>query len=164
MGVVGGSLTWGVLDAAGLSAILATYASALVVIKVFGGFYLLWLAYKAFRAAASPQISEISRGGTGPAVDMGVRDGAVTSSHDEPEIGVDMDRSRSLGLTPDAPLWVAAAIVTGTIILSAVINLSPQCAGLFNFDDDRFYTPLGGASQTGHSFAIAGLRMLTDRN
>jgi len=56
MGVATGTLTWAVLTAIGLSALLATYASAILVIKVFGGLYLLyllWLAYKAFRSAAS---------------------------------------------------------------------------------------------------------------
>lgn len=44
MGVATGSFTWALLTIFGLSAILATYASALLVIKIFGGLYLLWLA------------------------------------------------------------------------------------------------------------------------
>src|ERR1044072_2031417 len=50
LGVAAGSFLWALLTAAGLSALLSTYASALVVIKIFGGLYLLWLAYKAFRS------------------------------------------------------------------------------------------------------------------
>ena len=53
MGVAIGSFTWALLTIAGLSALLATYASALIVIKIFGGLYLLWLAYKAFKSATS---------------------------------------------------------------------------------------------------------------
>lgn len=49
MGVAAGTLTWALLTAIGLSTLLATYASALLFIKIFGGLYLLWLAYKAFR-------------------------------------------------------------------------------------------------------------------
>ncbi|MEP4312808.1 MAG: LysE family translocator, partial [Anderseniella sp.] len=52
-GVAGGSFAWAVLTVAGLSALLAAYSSALFVIKVFGGLYLLWLAYKSFKSAAS---------------------------------------------------------------------------------------------------------------
>src|SRR5947207_14270196 len=40
------------LSVVGLSALLASYASALRIIKLAGGSYLLWLAYKSFRSAA----------------------------------------------------------------------------------------------------------------
>jgi amino acid exporter len=53
MDVATGTLTWALLTAIGLSALLASYASAILIIKVFGGVYLLWLAHKAFRSAAS---------------------------------------------------------------------------------------------------------------
>jgi threonine/homoserine/homoserine lactone efflux protein len=53
LGVASGSFTWALLTVFGLSAILATYASALFLIKIFGGAYLLWLAYKSFKSAAS---------------------------------------------------------------------------------------------------------------
>ena len=53
LGVATGSLCWAALTAAGLSALLATYAVATTGIKIAGGAYLLWLAYKSFRAAAS---------------------------------------------------------------------------------------------------------------
>ena len=53
MGVAGGSFTWAVLTVFGLSAVLATYASALFLIKIFAGIYLLWFAYRSFKSAAS---------------------------------------------------------------------------------------------------------------
>jgi len=53
LGVAAGSFCWALLTAGGLSALLASYASALTIIKVLGGLYLLWLAWKAFRSAAS---------------------------------------------------------------------------------------------------------------
>ncbi len=53
LGVASGSFTWAVLTALGLSALLASYALALTAIKIVGGLYLLWLAFKALRAAAS---------------------------------------------------------------------------------------------------------------
>lgn len=51
-GVAAGSLCWAVLTVLGLSALLSAYATALTVIKIGGGLYLLWLAYKAFNSAA----------------------------------------------------------------------------------------------------------------
>jgi threonine efflux protein len=53
-GVVSGSIFWGMMAATGISAILNRYAEALVVLKIFGGLYLLYLAFKAGRAALAP--------------------------------------------------------------------------------------------------------------
>ncbi len=50
-GVITGSLTWAALAATGLSALLATYADALLAIKICGGLYLLYLAWKSGCAA-----------------------------------------------------------------------------------------------------------------
>jgi len=41
------------LTVVGLSALIASCAAALEAIKIAGGMYLLWLAYKAFRAVPS---------------------------------------------------------------------------------------------------------------
>jgi hypothetical protein len=50
-GVLTGSYTWAMLAAAGLSALISTYGNALFVLKIAGGLYLLWLAFKALKAA-----------------------------------------------------------------------------------------------------------------
>lgn len=52
-GIITGSLFWGFLAAFGLSTVLASYSGALVVMKIVGGFYLLWLAMKSGRSALS---------------------------------------------------------------------------------------------------------------
>ena len=51
MGVLTGSLFWGVLAAVGLSAVMAVYADFVFYLKICGGFYLLYLSGKAFRSA-----------------------------------------------------------------------------------------------------------------
>lgn len=50
-GVVTGSIFWGAMAATGLSALLTRYAHAMVVLKIVGGLYLLYLAFKAGRSA-----------------------------------------------------------------------------------------------------------------
>ncbi|WP_256221041.1 MULTISPECIES: LysE family translocator [unclassified Pseudomonas] len=50
-GVISGSFFWGSMAATGVSAILAQYAQALVVLKIAGGMYLFYLAIKAGRSA-----------------------------------------------------------------------------------------------------------------
>lgn len=50
-GVVCGSAMWGLAAALGLAALMQTYSWALVALKVAGGLYLLYLSWKAARAA-----------------------------------------------------------------------------------------------------------------
>lgn len=50
-GVIGGSMMWALLAACGVLTVLATFAQLLIVLKVGGGLYLLWLAFKAGKSA-----------------------------------------------------------------------------------------------------------------
>jgi threonine/homoserine/homoserine lactone efflux protein len=52
-GIFCGSMTWAMAASLGLAAILSQYAQALVLIRILGGLYLLYLAWRAFRSAAS---------------------------------------------------------------------------------------------------------------
>lgn len=52
-GLALGLFFWGIVAATGLGAILQTTTQLLVVLKVGGGLYLLWLAYTSARAAMS---------------------------------------------------------------------------------------------------------------
>lgn len=60
LGVVSGSMFWAIVTTLGVSAALVACAQLLVAIKLAGGLYLLWLAFKSARAAWSP-----SRAGAG---------------------------------------------------------------------------------------------------
>jgi threonine/homoserine/homoserine lactone efflux protein len=50
-GVVSGSLFWGLCAAFGLAALMQRYATALTLVKLAGGLYLLWMAWQAARKA-----------------------------------------------------------------------------------------------------------------
>jgi len=50
-GVVSGSLFWGLCASLGLAALMQRYAAALMLVKVLGGLYLLWMAWQAARKA-----------------------------------------------------------------------------------------------------------------
>ncbi len=54
LGLSAGLWVWGLLAATGLGAILQTSATVLMVLKLLGGLYLLWLAYQSARSAARP--------------------------------------------------------------------------------------------------------------
>ncbi len=56
-GVLSGSLVWALLAALGLSAALTRYSNLVFAIKIMGGLYLLWLAFRSARSAWTPQLS-----------------------------------------------------------------------------------------------------------
>ncbi len=58
LGLSFGLSFWGMIAATGLGALLQTSAMALTILKLIGGAYLFWLAFKSARSAA--QMTEIS--------------------------------------------------------------------------------------------------------
>ncbi len=164
MGVAVGSLTWSLLTAFGLSALLATYASALLVIKIFGGAYLLWLAYKAFKSAASPHDMEAKELAGGRRTAFGYMRRGYIIQMTNPKAALSWIAIISLGLQDGAPLWVALAIVIGTFILSIICHLLYALA----FSTPvmvRIYAKARRFIQgiLGTFFALAGLKLLSSR-
>lgn len=164
LGVASGSFTWAILTVFGLSAILATYASALQLIKIFGGAYLLWLAYKSFKSAASAHDIEAKELAGGRRTPFGYFQRGYIIQMTNPKAALAWIAIISLGLQEGAPLWVGAAIVIGTFIMSISIHILYAVA---------FSTPamvrLYGKSRRviqgvlGTFFAFAGIRLLTSR-
>ncbi|MBX5089610.1 LysE family translocator [Rhizobium lentis] len=52
-GVITMSTCWGLIAVTGISTVLVRYANALIILKIAGGLYLLWLAWKAARSAVA---------------------------------------------------------------------------------------------------------------
>lgn len=164
MGVATGSFTWALLTVFGLSALLASYAQALIAIKIFGGLYLMWLAYKAFKSAISAHDIEATELAGGPRTPWGYARRGYVIQMTNPKAALAWIAIISLGLQSGAPGWVGAVIVLGTFALSIVIHLLYAVA---------FSTPLmvrvygkarrGIQGVLGTFFAYAGLRLLTDR-
>lgn len=162
LGVSSGSLLWAVMTAAGLSALLATYAIALTVIKIIGGLYLLWLAYKSFRAAASRHDLE--------AVALsGERRGyylrGLIIQMTNPKAALAWVAVISLGLQPGAPFWVVLVIVIGISALSVLIH----CLYALAFSTAPMVRTYGRARRwiqgaLGVFFCFAGVKLLTSRN
>ena len=55
-----GLVFWGVIAASGMGAILQSSVYLLMILKVFGGLYLLWLAYLSGKSAFNPQVEDIN--------------------------------------------------------------------------------------------------------
>ncbi|MEK9754657.1 MAG: LysE family translocator [Rhodospirillaceae bacterium] len=56
LGVGVGSGIWATLTVSGMTALMSAYAKVMTVLRVLGVIYLLWLAFKALRAAATVDV------------------------------------------------------------------------------------------------------------
>lgn len=122
MGVVAGSQFWAVLAATGLSAILAAYADALVVIKVVGGLYLIYLALRSAKAALSPALPKDSALPSQAVRDRWVlfRRGALMHLTN-PKAILAWIAIMSLGLRSDAPTHMLLLTLGGCLLLGILV-------------------------------------------
>lgn len=120
VGVSTGSLTWAILAAAGISALLTSYAWALFALKIAGGLYLLWLAWRSARSALNP----------GPMADSGVaRPASLRSSYvkglllhlTNPKAILSWIAIIALGVKPGAPPELMLVIVGGCLAMGLSI-------------------------------------------
>ena len=123
LGIAAGSFCWALLTVVGLSSLIGAYASALFLIKIVGGCYLLWLAFKALHSAASSyDIEAKALSDTSYSfARFAVR--GFTIQMTNPKAALSWIAIISLGLAPDAPFWVGATIVVGTAVLSVVLHV-----------------------------------------
>lgn len=165
IGVATGSFSWALLAVFGLSAVLASYASALFLIKILGGLYLLWLAYKSLKSAMSSHDIEAKELAGGRRTPFGYLLRGYIIQMTNPKAALAWIAIISLGLKADAPIWVGAVIVIGTFVLSLTIHLLYAIA----FSTPFMVRLYGRARRTiqgilGTFFGVAGLRLLVDRN
>lgn len=121
LGVVTGSLFWAILAASGVSTVLAAYAEAIFVIKIAGGLYLLYLAWKSARSAMAAQ----ARPATSlPPVGLwaSYRKGVLLHLSN-PKAILGWIAIMSLGLQPDAPSDTIPIILSGCAVLTLTVNL-----------------------------------------
>ena len=164
LGVATGSVCWAAVTAAGLSALLATYAVALSIIKIVGGAYLLWLAYKSFRAAASRHDMQTRTLNNGSVRPERYYLRGLTIQMTNPKAVLAWIAIISLGLQPGAPFWVGATIVLGAGVLSAIIH----CVYALAFSSAPMLRAYGRARRwiqaaLGSFFGFAGVKLLLSR-
>ncbi len=164
IGVALGSLCWGTLTALGLSALLATYAFLLTGIKIGGGLFLLWLAYKSFKSARSSHDLEakVLSGDQRRPMDYFYRGFIIQMTN--PKAALAWVAITSLGLTPGAPIWVVIVIVGGIFLFSMAIHILYAVA----FSTPVMVRMYGKARRTiqttlGVFFTFAGIKLLTSR-
>ncbi|NSZ18287.1 LysE family translocator [Agrobacterium vitis] len=163
LGISAGSLLWASMTAIGLTALITAYASVLTVIKIAGGLYLLWLAFKAFRSAASAKPNlDASVLAAGNLYVFFLRGLAIQLTN--PKAALTWIAIMSLGLADSAPTSTALIIVIGTTILSvvghtvyAVAFSTKRVVALYDRARRWIDTALGVF------FTVAGIKLLTSR-
>ena len=119
-GVITMSTVWGLVAATGVSTLLATYAHALTVLKVAGGLYLLWLAWKAARSAATLDRPTVGAGTIPPGA-WGLYRRGVLMHAGNPKAVLAWLAIMSLGMRPDATPASVAVALAGCIALGILI-------------------------------------------
>ena len=61
LGVVSGSMLWATVATLGVSAALIAYSQFIIAVKIFGGLYLLWLAFKSGRNAVATAAASVMK-------------------------------------------------------------------------------------------------------
>lgn len=122
-GVVSGSLFWGVSAATGVSALLARYAEALIILKIFGGLYLLYLAVRAARSAltADPPTAVASAPAEGRLSFAALYRQGLIMHLANPKAVLAWIALVTLGLGAEATWSDAAIVLAGCAVLSVVI-------------------------------------------
>ncbi len=122
-GVASGTLTWSTASVLGLSAIIASYGELLFYIKIAGGCYLLYLAYRALRSAWSiADLDAPSSAKKNRTLLSFYRKGYFLNLTN-PKAALGWIAIVSLGLEPGAPTWVSLAIIFGTTMLSLGVHI-----------------------------------------
>ena len=117
-GVVTGSMIWASTAATGLSALLATYADALLAIKIAGGLYLLYLAFKAAKSATAPVPAD-GKNHDGSSRSLYRR--GLLMHLTNPKAILGWIAIMSLGLQPGSPPHILPAILAGCAILAVLV-------------------------------------------
>jgi len=165
-GVVTGSLFWAILAATGVSAVLTAYAQALVVLKIAGGLYLLYLAFRAGRSAMRPGTDAVKNSAERGALRYRTlyRQG-VLMHIGNPKAIMSWIAIISLGVRQDAPAGGLPAIVGGCVLLGimvfggyAIVFSTASMIALYA----RLRRWIEGVLSA--VFAAAGLKLLVSQN
>lgn len=121
-GVISGSFFWGSMAATGVSALLTQYAQALVLLKIFGGVYLLFLAFKAAKSAlASDEKLKLRSSPEKTLSGFGLYRQGLLMHLTNPKSVLAWIATMTLGLGPEATTTTVVLILGGCAVLSVTI-------------------------------------------
>ncbi|PKR53868.1 LysE family translocator [Thalassospira marina] len=126
-GVLAAGQTWALCAAAGLSSILLTMPSAMHLIGIVGGMYLVWLAFKTFKNKRTKNRMEIAPHAGKSSTAHHFRKGFFIQILN-PKAVLGWILIISIGVRPDSPAYtpiiiVLCCLILGTIIFSSYVML-----------------------------------------
>ena len=121
-GVITGSLTWALMTAAGLSAVLVRYAHAVTAIKILGGLYLLYLAYRCARGAiAGVTAAQVDAATPAPQAASTLYRRGLFMHLTNPKAVLTWIALMSVGVQADQPPGTLIAIVLGCTLIGTAV-------------------------------------------
>jgi len=120
LGIGLGSGIWASLTVLGLATLMTAYAGAVTALKFAGAGYLLWMAYKAFRSAATSDADLRPKGEAGG--NMFLRGLIIQMTN--PKAALQWIAIVAIGIGPEAPYVLGAALVISATILSILGHLA----------------------------------------
>ena len=123
LGTASTSCFWGSVAALGLGSLLLKYAAAIIVLKILGAMYLLWLALKSFRSA-----TRASHLKTKPVLVHSslakyyLQGVAIHITNPKPVFG--WVAAIALGITQNSPPMIYVLLVLGGTLISLIINIT----------------------------------------
>ena len=165
-GVFAGSCTWAITASVGLAALLTRYASVLQVVKVIGGLYLLYLAYRALRSASRPDaLPSLATNGRAPMRSLRRTFLLGYAIHlTNPKAIFAWVAIISLGLPPGAPA-ATVALVVGGCLLTGLVAFTTYAVLFSTGPAYRAYRAARRRIDAvmGVLFAAAGIKLLLSR-
>lgn len=122
LGVISGSISWGILASIGVAALIAANPSALMAIKVLGGFYLLWLALRSARSALQPDGAMQPRAVAGAHSPARLWLTGYLMHLTNPKAILSWTAIIALGVRAETPLVAVLAILAGCFLISLSCN------------------------------------------
>jgi threonine/homoserine/homoserine lactone efflux protein len=164
MGVLTGSFFWATTTALGLAALLSAYAGFLTVLKILGGLYLLWMAWKAFRSAARRDETNVSTIGIAPMSMRKLYFKGLGLHLTNPKAILAWISLLSLGLPQGAPVSVITVYIAGCLTIG-FISFNGLALIFSTGPIQRGYRKARRMIEAtmGVFFAFAGIKMLTAR-
>jgi threonine/homoserine/homoserine lactone efflux protein len=163
-GVMTGSLIWACLSAIGLAALLAAYAEFLIVLKIAGGLYLLYLAWKSFRSAAAADLAASRACAMQPETMRRLYLKGLALHLTNPKAALVWISLLSLGLPVGAPAMTIVVYITGCLTIGlvslnafALMFSAPPVVAAYRKARRYIEATMGAV------FAFAGVRMLMAR-
>jgi threonine/homoserine/homoserine lactone efflux protein len=163
-GVISGSAIWGVLATLGLSTLMTQYSCALVIMKVLGGLYLLWLSFKSLRSALSKQDAAEAGGAARSSSLLSLYGRGAALHLTNPKAIFVWLSIITLALSNDAQRADALPILAGCLLIGSVVFcsyallFSTQAARRIHARSRRWFDGILAAA-----FGAAGVRMLISR-